>query len=1070
MRIDEIHVYGFGQLRDVSYRFQDGLNVIEGLNEAGKTTLMAFIRGVLFGFESRRNPELRYAPADGGKFGGAIVLTDDEGQTVRVERIFRQKVAGDVTVQLPDGGEEGEAFLNRLLGNMNDKVFKNIFAFGLSELQQIDTLREDEINQFIYTAGTGDGETIRVVQKELTEKEQTLFRPHGSKAKINRKLQQIRQTRQDLIRLQQENEQFETLVAELDKLDREIEQEETLMESWRQAYTLQEKLLNQYDDYERYVSLLDRLEALPDISRFPENGLVRLDTLDKQIRDWKAQLADLEEQRDRVQEQLHATNDHASLLKLRLKIEDLRDKLSSFREHREQVERCRLNVRRERQRLTEVCERLGALWTEEKVANFDSSVSVKQAVRKFGTELDDLKSALSLAENERDKAHQYAEQCSAQLAEWQSREPVHPEKSKSSLVREEQALEQVKAIEHEQALLEHRITNLQEKIKDYKDTQATFSENATPSQTSVWKWVWLAITVIVPVGMWFFGQSSAAAIVFVVFAALTVRAFVKSTETNTLYTEMVDDVRKKTEAAENALRQLQADSERLRSEAETIRQQVDRSDDDIRMWETALQSDRESLRHWEQWKEQGAERARELEQARTVLTQAEQKWEDLNRTYSEKQDEWKQWLHARGLQGGESPELVLDMMREIEAAKEALRRVEEYDTEREKYEGYTAEYLKKLQSVLDLTETTVSSTDPEYQVRELSGLLEAAREEANHQKQLRKQLEEIRENIRAGKHRLQIEMEEKSRLLRQGGAEDEETFRRRSAQYQERKQLEQERELIERSLRRLGRELSDNPAALEYETDEHPVHGRASSGADPVEHLLRAMSRTSKSEIEDNCRSLQEKMTASRERLNQLRQDRADLSAKMDHLASGTVLSEQHQRLEQLVADLRQDAKEWAVIALGKHLLDRAMHIYEQEKQPSVLKRASRYVQQLTEGQYIRVLAPIGKESIEVERRDGRRFEPAFLSRGTVEQLYLAMRFALAEEYTRQALLPLVLDDIFVNFDPYRTRAAIRALAEIADTRQIFFFTCHTHICTLFKEENVLHTRIELETQVPLMQ
>ena len=104
MRIDEIHIYGFGQLQDVSYQFQGGLNIIEGLNEAGKTTLMAFIRGVLFGFESRRNPERRYEPLAGGKFGGAIVLTDADGVTYRVERIFRQKVAGDVTVQLPDGG------------------------------------------------------------------------------------------------------------------------------------------------------------------------------------------------------------------------------------------------------------------------------------------------------------------------------------------------------------------------------------------------------------------------------------------------------------------------------------------------------------------------------------------------------------------------------------------------------------------------------------------------------------------------------------------------------------------------------------------------------------------------------------------------------------------------------------------------------------------------------------------------------------------------------------------------------------------------------------------------------
>ncbi|MDT2193260.1 hypothetical protein [Paenibacillus larvae] len=68
------------------------------------------------------------------------------------------------------------------------------------------------------------------------------------------------------------------------------------------------------------------------------------------------------------------------------------------------------------------------------------------------------------------------------------------------------------------------------------------------------------------------------------------------------------------------------------------------------------------------------------------------------------------------------------------------------------------------------------------------------------------------------------------------------------------------------------------------------------------------------------------------------------------------------------------------------------------------------------------------------------------MSRGTAEQLYLSMRFALADEYRNKAVLPLILDDIFVNFDPVRTRRCLGLLKILRKDRQILLFTCHSHI------------------------
>ena len=65
MKITTISVDGFGQFHGAHLEPAPGLTVIRGVNEAGKTTLLAFVRAILFGFEIDRYPAL-----SGGRRGG----------------------------------------------------------------------------------------------------------------------------------------------------------------------------------------------------------------------------------------------------------------------------------------------------------------------------------------------------------------------------------------------------------------------------------------------------------------------------------------------------------------------------------------------------------------------------------------------------------------------------------------------------------------------------------------------------------------------------------------------------------------------------------------------------------------------------------------------------------------------------------------------------------------------------------------------------------------------------------------------------------------------------------------
>lgn len=152
-------------------------------------------------------------------------------------------------------------------------------------------------------------------------------------------------------------------------------------------------------------------------------------------------------------------------------------------------------------------------------------------------------------------------------------------------------------------------------------------------------------------------------------------------------------------------------------------------------------------------------------------------------------------------------------------------------------------------------------------------------------------------------------------------------------------------------------------------------------------------------------------------------------------------------------ARLDEQASRYAVLALARTLIQRTRRLYEQEKQPEVLKRAAAHLRAMTEGRYVRVTAPYGTKRLEVERADGRMIDSSLLSRGAAEQLYLAMRFALAEALSHKAALPLILDDILVNYDRRRLGQAVQALHRLSSNHQIVMTTCHPHVAMAFRDE-----------------
>ena len=155
---------------------------------------------------------------------------------------------------------------------------------------------------------------------------------------------------------------------------------------------------------------------------------------------------------------------------------------------------------------------------------------------------------------------------------------------------------------------------------------------------------------------------------------------------------------------------------------------------------------------------------------------------------------------------------------------------------------------------------------------------------------------------------------------------------------------------------------------------------------------------------------------------------------------------------------------EYLVLALASRLLAEAQERYERERQPEVVKHAERIFSTITGGQYVGLSIPLGNGRIEAfDTRAGAKTSDQ-LSRGAADQLYLALRLGLIAQLGDVGCsLPVLMDDVLVNFDPDRRRGAAEAIAELGGARQVVFFTCHPETAALFAEVAPGHPRLELE-------
>jgi uncharacterized protein YhaN len=421
-----------------------------------------------------------------------------------------------------------------------------------------------------------------------------------------------------------------------------------------------------------------------------------------------------------------------------------------------------------------------------------------------------------------------------------------------------------------------------------------------------------------------------------------------------------------------------------------------------------------------------------MESKKQSIGIADKALSDVKDEYQRVCKKWEGWLQNSGFSTELDRNGIFALIESIRRIKELIRKKEDAEKALQHVNERASTYLDRVNNVLKLCNLQTASLDNSSQ--SIHGLDDSLKKQKRF-KEKKEQLEEKTRELETREKTIQdiiagIENDIHN-LIVEGGAENAEEFRKHSKIVQKRESLQGRKNTLEIQLARL---IGSAPEIEKFKKE-------VTAESDPM---------TTDHSIEE----LENEITQQERKRSGIMQDMGAKTNQISELEKNERLGELRLEEENLKARLREALSEWSVSALCYTLLNKAMTIYERERQPFVLKHAGRYLDKITRSRYVRVIKKADDNRLVVETSEGLQKSVSALSRGTAEQLYLSMRLAFIKEYAnRVGTLPLIVDDILVNFDPQRAKSTIRLLNEVSKENQIIMFTCHPNTVELCKKE-----------------
>jgi uncharacterized protein YhaN len=1011
MKIKAIHVEGFGVWSDLRLDdFPDSLTVLYGPNETGKTTLMQFVRSVLFGFSPQRRQ--RYLPPASGSAAGGGLVVAQHGRSYLLHRgIDQDGFESELRIE-PLGGEgdEGKA-LRATLSAVDEALFNAVFAIGLRDIQELATLGETAAAEFLFRLAAGwDGASIFEVIAELENARNRLLAADDRPCEIVHLLGQRERLQSEIRDLERLLDHYAQALARRREIDVQVER----LESQRRELAAESQRLQAaqavWPAWQRRASLDEELRGLSPPAELPPGALEQFDACGRFLTTARQRLAKYRRWRRALVRRARRVAFNEALWREAAQVEGLCDQAPWIAALEQQLDEATTRRDELAAKLASLGNPRGGSETPSAAGSPASFRRLRQLARKFRPLKQSLREAARKQSQVREALEAVEQQLAAGLAGRGGGELA-------------QAMEQAGNAANgwrRRLQLDRRAEELSSSLKELEAQRLERLERqALPAWILVGMGSIFALGIVVLLaglvlplagsGTWGFALSGLGLV-----GAMGAVAGKFALEASN---------HRKLEQCEKQLSVLALQIRQNQQERDQLDQQLPRGGGPIT---ARLQAAEKELAALEELIPLDARRqalARDLASAAEAVAERTKALDFLRRR-------WRAAVRELGLPGNTSPSQVGRLARRSRDADWVQRQLDAVEQELAGRRAALAPIAERVTPLLALAGAEAAGKQLSRQLDELRERLNQTRQLAETQKHDQQRERLLRARTRKLATAARRARRRRSRLLRQLGAKRASDLQALAAAHARLAQLRQERDQAESEIRAaLGSRFTEAEVAA--------LVGKAAE-TEPFEAQMKQLDARSE---------------AIEKQIQSLREQRGELNARVNNLVGDRRLAEKQLEWSAIAERLRRSVRRWQVLALAWRLLDKLRQEYETRRQPETLRMATDYFERITQGRYRRIWTPLGQRTLMVDDREGRTLAVDLLSEGTREQLFLALRLALVKRYARQGVeMPLILDDLLVNFDAQRARAAALVLRDFAaEGHQVLIFTCHEHLAKLFR-------------------
>jgi uncharacterized protein YhaN len=1005
-------------------RFSDGLNVLYGPNEAGKTTLLQFIRSVLYGFSDSRRQYL--PPVHGGRPGGMAEVDGPHGHYEIVRHWLPDSGGEEITLTASDGTRQGEHLIKAMLSDIDETIFNNVFAVELREMQELGALGDTDAAELLYNLTAGlDRVSLIEVLRELELSRNRVLDAEGKPCLVSHLQGQREKIRVDIEELGGLTRRFGLLVGERSQLERELAKlEEERNQVERQSHTL-ELASSLRDRWAKRLTIDNELAELGPIAPFPDKMLKRLDDLNAKLDLHRQRIADLRRQRAELRSEVTGITLNEELLRQFARIEALQEQEAWFTGIEKQSGELDAEIAR-------LESEFAGAWKQLGLNQEPNEIFKKLTKRSFAALRSPAKSLHRTREKlEQSRAEAKAAQDASDLLAYEITETLSA-RNETNLNEAMDKAGQMVAQYRRRLQIDERLDQL---LRHHEDLDEQNKQAVERQLLPTWV---LAC----------FGAVFALSILLIVTGLLLIPLFSASSNSLTnwmtaalgvvgIVGTVVGKIRleksnaQRLDACQKQLAMAESQIKQLEEERDELDGQLPRGGGPLVSRLTAAEKDLAELEALVPLETRRSGAMQLASSATELAAQTEQEFKLARR-------KWRDLLSAAGLPVDMSSKQVRQLAGRWSSLSDNRRRLGQCHEELGRRQKEADTLAARLAQVASDANVTLPDGDFLEQLKHLSAALAAEQAASVRRDTARRELGKLRQNRARHEEALGRLNHRRRSLFFEAGAEDEDSFRQKATQSCRAETLRGERETLDRDITTtIGKQCTE-------------------------EAIAELLNGVSAAELESRGNLLRDRLALLNFQVRERLEKRGQLTAQIQTLADDRQLPQLQLEMAAVEKQISDALRRWQVLAVLCRLLEDIRASYERERQPETLKEASGYLTRLTRGRYGRVWTPFGEKTLRVDDANGDSLPVESLSRGTREQLFLSLRLALSASYARRgAALPMVLDDVLVNFDADRAEAAAEVLRDFAaQGHQLLVCTCHEHIEKIFNDLEVPLNRL----------